>query len=236
MNVVIDCATGGNESENHSLLALSCIKTTATYEIVDELHLRIRHPTFVVTMEALAKNHIDLCDPTGTVDINSAKTALFKFLGTNPDAIPAMLTGKAPASRASKARHKIVGINISYDIPFLKKFLGEPVYDCLFHWRPLDVLSTFEFLYSLGVVSEPTTTGIAGLAEAFGLSVSEDKVHEPQYASVLTARIARRVNKKGLQLTRLVSAYGSTVPGLLGDADTARRLKATSKARDDLDI
>lgn len=234
MYVVMDCATGGNDSETHSLLALSVIKTTLSYEPVDELHLHLKHPLFCVTTEALKNNHIDLGDPTGMTSIPDAKAALFKFLGMNTDQAAAMLAGQAPASRSGKARLPLVGINISYDIPFIKKFLTEPVYDSLFKWRPIDVLSSFENLYSAGVVREPKSASIAGLAEALGISVNTDRVHEPRYASRLTVKIARAVNQKGLKLGKLVARYGHSVAGLMDDPETAARNRAMEKTRDEI--
>ena len=229
--IVVDCATGGPYSEYHSLLSIAVYKVTQTFEVLGKKYIAIKHPMFNVTAEALQKNDIDLRDFSGMVNADQAKIALFKFLGeeqkTAEELAKGIVTGRS-------LRYTYVGINPSFDIMFLKKFLTEKVYDHFFAYRPYDVLSAFETLYVQGIVKQPRSTSIAGLAEALGIEVNVDRIHQPKYAAPLTCKIARALHKKNDTIGRLAAKYGDTMPGLLDDSVAITHIRSMKATRDAL--
>lgn len=225
--VVVDCATGGNNSEDHSLLAISAIHVTSSFETMERIDLRILHDTFHVTFEALQKNHVNLMDPTGFVPHRDAKRAFFRFMGFRGDEIEKLLAG---VIAGRPARLIPTGINITYDIPFLKKFFGEDVYKHLFAWRPFDVMSSYETLYTQGVVKEPKSMSILGIAESLGLEVDADKVHEPKYATALTCMIARIIHKKSEVVAKIIAEHGSKY-ALFDETVATTKVRALQRSR-----
>lgn len=229
--LVIDIATGGKLSEEHSILSIAACKVTQSYEIMEKFHVRIRHKTFHVDMEALQANNFDLLDSSGMVYAREAKIAFFEFLGLGKQESEDLTLGKL----AGKSLCYIpVGMNISFDIPFLKKFFTEEVYNHLFAWKPQDVLSTFEALYQQGVVKYPKSGNIIGIAEALGLAVKRERVHEPPYAIKLTAQIARKLFKINTTIGRMVAKHGHAYPELSSSSVAETHIKVLEKAREKL--
>lgn len=204
----MDIQTSGLFSTQHQILGIGVIKCSNRFEKQDELSIRILRDNYYVSPKAVAKNGVDLRDTTGWVSEDVARKAIFSFLGAeeNVDTV-----GFSPK------RYTITGMNIGFDMPFIKAFLTERAYNKIFHYVPFDVLGTYDFLYRIGVVTEPESRRAADIAKSLGIDYEFDKLDmgNPIFGARFSMRVARRVSLLTDCLAQLVADKGYSVKGLL---------------------
>lgn len=220
--VILDTETGGLESETHSLLSFAFIKATSRFQELESLHLKILHPVFHVSSQAMSKNKLDLRDTADWVPPDVAKQKLYDFLGVKPS-----------DTKKQYAEYMAIGANITFDIGFMKHFCGEVEWNSIFYHRSEDVLSSYRDLQKTGVVPTPKGYALSQLLSAIGIETDPDALHDALYDAKQTLALAREMQKRvdllGDALKSFVARHGGDLEAVLScyrEIGTKSKLKS----------
>lgn len=214
--VILDCETGGFDSSEHSLLSVAMIKATASFQELDSMYVKIKHPTLHVTPSSLEHNGLDIRESNSWVDPDTARKQMLEFLD-------------APADVATATHYKPTyigtGTNVLFDLPFLKAFLGERTVNNLFFHRVEEITSTFRDFQKIGIVEAPKGYQLWQVLEVLGIHIDSTLAYSAQENAEFALQAAREmhlrtrvmqdsltafVKRHGGDLRKILSAYKST--------------------------
>ena len=225
--IVCDCQTSGDDPEKHQVIGLALIKCSHAFEVSDELKMNILYENVMVNPKAIAYNKVDLRNYTDWVTEEDARRAVFKFLQAPED------LDKNSEQFAKK--HVYAGLNVNFDIPFVRNFLTPRAFKKIFRYRPYDALGVYDFLYRIGVVAEARSDKLIDLAESLGVKIDKKKLAsgDPIVHAQVTRKVCREMDRIAGGLAELVSVYGYGIPHLLktNDSVAKNRNKALREAR-----
>jgi len=166
--IFVDTETGGVSEDVHSLLTvgLAALDTRAR-TVVREAHVRVRHDTYHVDVEALNVNGIDLVthhDAAAVPEVAANEVRAFLRLG-------------------SKKRVMLGGHNVNFDVRFLKRLL--PDYHELVIGSVVDTKVVAHFLIHAGLLPKTLGTRLEDLAGHFGVPIRPHDALEDARATAL---------------------------------------------------
>ena len=208
--VIVDLHTGGFDSQHHSLLSVAMIKTTANFQRLDDLHLRIRHETLHVTAGALEVTGMDLRKSTSWVDVDSARKQILEFLDA-PENVK--------TATDLKPGYVAIGTNIGFDILFLKQFLGERTVNNLISHRFEEVTSNFRDLQKTGMIGSVNGYSLWQMLEALNIrvdpNISRTALENAELALQASVEMHRRTLVLGDALKLYFRRYGGDIGKIL---------------------
>jgi len=141
MNLLFcDTETGGLDEEVTSLLSVG-FAVWNNYKIESTLEIFIKEPVLRVTPSALQVNQIDLREFNQIgVSVEEARNRIEQFIYQN--------------FGLHKGKVKLAGINIKFDINYIKKCFGKKFFNKWFSHRSVDLQSAVTFLYIKNTISE----------------------------------------------------------------------------------
>lgn len=143
--IVFDCETTGLLAGTHQILTTSlAIYDTEQKKILDRIKCHIKHRPYIVDIEALKVNKIDLIQH----DEKSQPAGYWK-----------QILSDWVKERFPNERPQLCGYNVSFDIKFWTATFGEEFME-LFHYQPLDVMSMVKHLKYSGKVQRLTLTNV----------------------------------------------------------------------------
>jgi len=219
--IVVDCQTSGLDHNVHQLIGIAIIRCSSDFEIVDQLKLNILYDNYYVSPKAVAANKVDLRDYTGWVTEADARRAVFKFLSAAEDFDKCFRTG-------TYKKHTYAGMNVQFDMPFVKKFLTPAAFDKIFRYRPYDAIGFYDFLYRIGVVEEAYSNKLIDLAKSLGVKLDKSlriDNSDPMRNAEISRLACRELSRLADGLAELVQKKGYTVKGLLKSNKTVAKTK-----------
>lgn len=224
--IVLDTETGGLDCEIHSLLSIGMVKTTTRFQVIDELHIKIRHDVFHVDVGSLEVNRIDLREAKQWMTPKDAKAAVLDFLG-----VDASITDKGNVMPTYTA----CGVNVQFDVGFMKKFMGEQLWNKIFYHRLEEITSNFREMQKTGII--PATRGYKQfmMLEALGIEFDHDDLHDALNDAKLATDAAREMQVRNDILTTALRAYvaqhGGDMDAVIKAYHEPKRVKALKQLR-----
>lgn len=176
--LVVDTETSGLDPLVNGILALGAV-VWEDGRIVDELQVFVSDQDCEVDPESMAINGIDL--------------AWLASCGLPPsDAVDALelFMDKNGVKEGKMKQAKVVGHNLTFDIPFLKRLYrkADRSYDSSFSHRTIDTASVLGFLILAGALP-PHVGGSSAAFDYFGIKVSMGERHTALGDAIATARL-----------------------------------------------
>jgi DNA polymerase III epsilon subunit-like protein len=196
--VIVDLHTGGFDSKTHSLLSVAMIKTTANFQRLDDLYIRIRHETFHVTSGSLENTGMDLRRSGTWSDAATARKQILEFLDAPED---------VETSTTLKPGYVAIGTNIGFDIMFLKQFLGERTVNNLISHRFEEVTSNFRDLQKTGVIGSVNGYMLWQMLEALGIKVDSTATRTALENAELALQASVEMHRRTLLLADALKLY-----------------------------
>lgn len=197
--VFLDTETGGFDASQHSLLSIAMVVTDTRYCEIRRFETFIRHPRFVVTPEAMAKNRIDLSQSTAWPTVDEAKRAIVTFLDK-----PLSVLNGVPDERNLWLIH---GKNTGFDVRMLQAFFGEDVFRSLFWYFSRDIAETFLTLAEMGIV-QMSTRGLSlhDICNALRIEHDPSYLHDALYDTLMTLECMKVMKEKMRRVGLLIDA------------------------------
>lgn len=224
--IVMDTETGGLDCEKHSLLSVAMLKTTARFQILDELHIKIRHDIFHLDAEGMETNRLDIREAKQWMSVKDAKKTVLEFLG---------ITDSMLANDKQLPSYTACGTNIQFDVGFMKKFMGEDVWNKIFFHRLEEITSNFREMQKNGII--PATRGYKQfmMLEALGIEFEHDELHDALNDARLAASLAREMQLRNDILKTALRAYvarhGNDLDAVIKAYHKPDKLKALKRLR-----
>lgn len=232
--IVVDIQTGGLDSNKHSILGIGMIKCSKNFDILDTIEFNIKHETMVVQPEALNYNRVDIRKYDGWLSEKTARKAFFKFLGA-PEKLWLEMDDTLDTAIP---KHSYAGMNVVFDILFLKNFVTSRAFDSIFQYTPMDALTYYDIFYRIGVLEEAKSNKLYDIASALGITVDPKKLEQaaPLYCADLARKVFRKIAKRAEKLSELITKHGYSVHGLLetNKAVAKTKRKSLREAREKL--
>jgi DNA polymerase III epsilon subunit-like protein len=182
MYLFFDCETGGLE-QHYSLLTLAAVVTDKHFNPLfggnddDTLYLEIRHPTYIVTPDAMTINKIDLVT-------HSARGLKL------PDAQTKFETWLNNAHKRSRVyKLTAAGHNVPFDLKFVwEQLMLKDVWEKYCGHHTLDTVTLAGFFNSVGLISCRCNLG----ALCAHLGIPHQNAHNAMADTLATIEVARR--------------------------------------------
>lgn len=147
--LVIDCETGGLDSEQHSLLSIGgVVLDIKKSQIIDLFSFYIKEPTLTVQQEAL--------------DVNQINLNLIIKCGLSPQNAVEEITNKIQHEFGFGNKVLLAGHNVGFDVAFLKRLFRlancSNLYKNYFLHRVIDTASIAQFLELVNQAPEGTSS------------------------------------------------------------------------------
>jgi len=182
MYLFFDCETGGLDT-HHSLLTLAAVVTDKNFRPIcggnadDTLYLELRHPTYIVTPEAMTINKIDLITHSARgLKIDEAQQKFETWL--------ANAHARSKVWRLTPAGH-----NVPFDLKFVWDQLMYPDKwnkHCGYH--TLDTVTLAGFFNSVGLIS--SKCNLTALCEYFQIPLID--AHNAMADTMATIELAKQ--------------------------------------------
>ena len=196
--IVLDTETGGFDPSVHSLLSVALIKTTANFQELKELHIKIKYPVVHVSPEAMEVNKLDLRATSSWLKPDQARSAILKFLDVPED---------IETNTNAYAAYTLCGMNVQFDVGFMKKFLGEKTFTNIFYHRVEEIMSNFRDLQKTGAVRSPKGYKLFQLLEALDLKFDSEAMHDALYDAKMAVKAAREMQRRNALLADALKSY-----------------------------
>ena len=176
--LAIDTETGGLSPEKHSLLTIGMIFVVfkdKKYEIVEELHILIKHEKYSVEKQAQEVHKISIEEHDKiALPIIEAKLKIKEFM----------------------TRHKlfdtnVCGQNIIFDVGFLKKLYDEKEYP--FHYHYVDTKNIWCYLKLQEKIPYGLGNSLKDMANYFGIDYN--KAHDAIEDCKITIQVLEKMLK-----------------------------------------
>lgn len=182
MYLFFDCETGGLDP-HYSLLTLAAVATDKEFQPLfggnddDTLYLEIRHPTYIVTPEAMTINKIDLVTHSARgLKLEDAQQKFEKWLG--------QVHARSKVWRLTPAGH-----NVPFDLKFVWEQLMFPDTwhkHCGYH--TFDTVTLAGFFNSVGLIK--SKCNLTALCEYFEIPLSN--AHNAMADTKATIELAKQ--------------------------------------------
>ena len=161
--IFLDVETGGRDPARHPLLTVGMVTLTEQGEIINPLHLLIKHPDYCLEPGALSVNGIDI--------LAHDKAA------QPPDEVAAAIRYYA----AGVGRVMLGGHNFGFDLAFLRPLL--PDLGKVFRRGHVDTKLSAQFLIHAGLLPHNVGTPLTQLAQHFGIAYAAHNALEDAAAT-----------------------------------------------------
>ena len=177
--IFADVETGGRDPQRHPLLTIGLVTLTEEGEIINPLHLLVKHPEYCLEPGAMAVNGIDL---------------LAHDKAAQP---PAEVAEQIRQYAAGVGRVMLGGHNFEFDLRFLRPLL--PDFRQVFRSGHIDTKLSAQFLIHAGLLPHTVGTPLTQLAEHFGIQYAAHNALEDATATAkVYAALLQLAEKKVL--------------------------------------
>lgn len=177
MYLAFDTETTGLDYNNSNLLTAYFIILDNDLNIVDTFDLKLKHPSYNITVQALVINKIDLIKhDLDAITIEEAQIKFLEFLTKNK----------------GKYRYTPIGHNISFDINFLKNsgIITENNYFNLISHNVLDTIVISQFLKFTNHISSNQSLSLVSLCKMANIK-SDGNAHEAKTDILMTIELLK---------------------------------------------